>query len=119
MCIFRCPPACQSEVGLAMVGASGMADDLEQRMNKAAEAAAPKAAAIFGDAVGRMSIEDARGILTGPQDSATQYFKRTTAPQLKEAMKPSSKSACQCRRGAVVQRMTAKVGRCPSPRASS
>ena len=81
-------PLAQVKSGLAMVGASGMADDLEQRINKAAETAAPQAAGIFGDAVGRMSIEDARGILTGPQDSATQYFKRTTTPQLTQAMKP-------------------------------
>ena len=74
--------------GLAMVGASGMADDLDERINKAAEIAAPKAAAIFGNAVGKMSIQDARGILTGPQDSATQYFKRTTTPELSKAMKP-------------------------------
>jgi hypothetical protein len=81
-------PLAKIKSGLAMVGASGMADDLEQRINKAAEAAAPKAAHIFGDAVGRMSIQDARGILTGPSDSATQYFKRTTTPDLKEAMRP-------------------------------
>jgi len=74
--------------GLGMVGAGGMADDLEQRINKAAETAAPQAAGIFGDAVGRMSIQDARGILTGPSDSATQYFKRTTTDQLTQAMKP-------------------------------
>jgi hypothetical protein len=76
------------KMGLSAVGASGMADDLEQRINKAAETAAPQAAGIFGDAVGRMSIQDARGILTGPQDSATQYFKRTTTPQLTTAMRP-------------------------------
>lgn len=74
--------------GLALVGASGMADDLEQRINRAAEAAAPKAAGIFGNAVSSMSISDARGILTGPRDSATQYFKRTTTPELTGAMKP-------------------------------
>ncbi|HLZ65721.1 MAG TPA: DUF4197 domain-containing protein [Aliidongia sp.] len=81
-------PLAQVKSGLTMVGAGGMADDLEQRINKAAETAAPQAAGIFGDAVGRMSIQDARGILTGPQDSATQYFKRTTTPQLTQAMKP-------------------------------
>lgn len=74
--------------GLAMIGASSMADDLETRINQAAEIAAPKAAGIFGNAVGRMSIEDARGILTGPPDAATQYFKRTTTPELSSAMKP-------------------------------
>jgi hypothetical protein len=81
-------PLEKAKAGLAAVGASGMADDLDQRINRAAEAAAPRAAGIFGDAVDRMSIKDARGILTGPQDSATQYFKRTTTPELSAAMKP-------------------------------
>jgi hypothetical protein len=81
-------PLEKARSGLAMVGASGMADDLDARINKAAETAAPKAARIFGNAVSRMSIEDARGILTGPSDSATLYFKRTTTPELTAAMKP-------------------------------
>lgn len=81
-------PLAQVKSGLGLVGAGGLADDLEQRINKAAETAAPQAAGIFGDAVGRMSIQDARGILTGPPDSATQYFRRTTTDQLTQAMKP-------------------------------
>ena len=81
-------PLAQVKSGLSMVGGSGLADDLEQRINKAAEAAAPQAAGIFADAVGRMSIQDARGILTGPSDSATQYFRRTTTDQLTQAMTP-------------------------------
>jgi hypothetical protein len=81
-------PLEKARSALAMVGASGLADDLETRINRAAEQAAPKAAGIFGDAVSRMSIADARGILTGPKDSATQYFKRTTTPQLTTAFRP-------------------------------
>jgi len=73
---------------LAMVGASGMLDDLETRMNRAAEKAAPKALEIFTTAISKMSIEDARGILNGPQDAATQYFKRTTTEPLGKAFRP-------------------------------
>lgn len=81
-------PLAKVKSGLTMVGASGLADDLEQRLNKAAETAAPKAASIFGNAVSKMTIDDARGVLSGPSDSATQYFKRTTTPELLSALKP-------------------------------
>jgi hypothetical protein len=73
---------------LKAVGASGMLDDLQLKMNRAAEEAAPKALGIFTDAVGKMSISDARGILSGPKDAATQYFRRTTSDQLTNAFRP-------------------------------
>ena len=57
-------------------------------MNRAAEAAAPKAADIFAKAISSMSVSDARGIVAGPQDAATQYFKRTTSQPLTEAFRP-------------------------------
>jgi hypothetical protein len=82
-------PLAKVKSALGLVGAAGIADDLETRMNKAAEAAAPKAASIFGAAVSKMSFQDARGILSGSPDSATQYFKRTTSAELTEAMKPA------------------------------
>jgi Protein of unknown function (DUF4197) len=77
-----------AQTALRMAGASGLADDLETKLNRAAEAAAPKAKTIFVDAVQKMTLDDARGILNGPQDAATQYFKRTMSPDLKTAMRP-------------------------------
>lgn len=74
--------------GLKMVGMSGLADDLELRLNRAAEAAAPKAKQIFWNALEQMSLDDARAILNGPQDAATQYFQRTMSPDLRGAMRP-------------------------------
>ena len=73
---------------LKSVGASGMLDDLQLKMNRAAEQAAPKALTIFTDAASRMTIDDARSILNGPQDAATQYFKRTTSGSLTTAFHP-------------------------------
>jgi hypothetical protein len=70
------------------MGMSGLLDDLHLKMNRAAEQAAPKALNIFTDAVSKMSIADARGILSGPNDAATQYFKRTTTGSLTTAFKP-------------------------------
>lgn len=60
---------------LAKVGKSKLADDLELRLNRAAEAAVPQAKALFADAISQMTIDDARKILGGPKDAATQYFR--------------------------------------------
>jgi hypothetical protein len=73
---------------LRAVGAAGLLDDLTLRMNRGAEQAAPKALDIFVDAASGMSFDDARGILTGPQDSVTQYFKRTTSGTLTTEFHP-------------------------------
>jgi hypothetical protein len=57
-------------------------------MNRAAEAAAPKALNIFTDAASGMTIDDAHAILAGPKDAATQYFRRTTSGKLTTAFHP-------------------------------
>jgi len=59
---------------LAAVGMGGLMDDLELKLNRAAEAATPKAKRIFANAIRDMSFDDARKILSGPNDAATQYF---------------------------------------------
>ncbi|MFN4282661.1 MAG: DUF4197 domain-containing protein [Alphaproteobacteria bacterium] len=73
---------------LAKAGMAGQLDDLQTRMNRAAETAAPKALDIFVKAISAMSVSDARGIVSGPQDAATQYFKRTTTQPLAQAFRP-------------------------------
>ena len=52
------------------------ADELVLKMNRAAEAAVPEAKALLIDAVKKMSVQDAKSILTGGDDAATQYFKK-------------------------------------------
>ena len=81
-------PLQQIEGPLKAIGASGMLDDLRLKMNRAAEQAAPKALNIFVDAATKMTFDDARTILTGPQDSATQYFRRTTSDSLTQSVRP-------------------------------
>lgn len=73
---------------LKKFGMSGMADDLELRLNRAAETAVPKAKKLFGEAIQAMTIDDARRILNGPKDSATQYFRSKMAAPLAGEMKP-------------------------------
>jgi hypothetical protein len=59
-----------------------LADDFVATMNHAAEQAVPEAGTVFADALKQMSIEDAKSILTGPDDAATQYFQKTTRTNL-------------------------------------
>ncbi len=73
---------------LDRVGAGSLTDDLELRLNRAAEAATPKAKALFGDAIQQMTLDDVRGIYNGPKDAATQYFRKKMSAPLAADMKP-------------------------------
>ena len=84
-----------------LVRAMGMkrqADELELAMNRAAETAVAEAKPLLVDAVKKMSVQDAKGILTGGETSVTDYFRRTTADPLAKKFLPTVKKA------------TAKVG---------
>jgi hypothetical protein len=70
-----------------------LADEFVTTMNRAAEQAVPEAAAVFGDAVKQMSIEDAQSILTGTNNAATQFFRRTTQTNLYAKFYPIVKAA--------------------------
>jgi hypothetical protein len=65
-----------------------LANDFVITMNRAAEQAVPEAAAVFGEAVKQMSVADAKAILTGPSDAATQFFRRTTQTNLTARFRP-------------------------------
>ena len=73
---------------LGKVGMGSLGDDLELRLNRAAEAAVPKAKGLFADAIAQMTIDDAQKILNGPNDSATQYFRSKMSTPLAAEMKP-------------------------------
>ncbi|MCK4378160.1 MAG: DUF4197 domain-containing protein [Deltaproteobacteria bacterium] len=73
---------------LNKVGMPSMVDDLELRLNRAAEAATPKAKKLFGDAIKEMTMDDAKAIYQGPDDAATSYFKGKMSKPLAEEMRP-------------------------------
>jgi hypothetical protein len=88
------PPALQRvESALRFAGMRKQADDLVLTMNRAAEAAVPEAKALLVDSVRRMTIKDAKGILTGGDTAATDYFRRTTRTQLTQRFLPIVKQA--------------------------
>ena len=75
------------------VGMGKYADELILTMNRAAEAAVPEAKKLFVDSIKKMSVQDAKGVLTGGQTSGTDYFKRSTTEQLKGKFLPIVKKA--------------------------
>ncbi len=88
------PPNMQKiESGLRMMGMKKQADDLVLSMNRAAEAAAPEAKQLLVDAVKKMSVQDAKAILTGGDTAATDYFRRTTQDQLTQRFLPIVKKS--------------------------
>lgn len=82
----------KAEKTMRMFGMGQQADDLVLAMNRAAEAAVPEARALLADAVKQMTLEDARGILTGGQTSATDFFRKKTETQLTERFAPIVKA---------------------------
>ena len=71
------------DVGLGMV-----VDDLEEGMNRAAEAAAGEALSVLWEAVRTMTVADAFGILDGGETAATTYFRDRTGAELRSRFQP-------------------------------
>lgn len=71
-----------------MAGYQKQVDEFVLSMNRAAEAAVPLAARHFGDAIREMTLDDVRGILTGGDTAATDFFRRKTGDRLYAAFKP-------------------------------
>jgi hypothetical protein len=88
------PPSLQRvERGLRAFGMQREADELVLAMNRAAEAAVPEAKQLLADAVRKMTVQDAKKILTGGDTAATDYFKRATENQLTQRFLPVVKRA--------------------------
>jgi len=87
----------RAERVMRRVGMGKYADELVVTMNRAAEAAVPEARALFIDSVKKMTVQDAKGIISGGDTAGTEYFRRTTRDQLHRRFLP------------IVQRATARV----------
>ena len=77
------------------LGMGKYADELITTMNRAAESAVVEAKPLLVNAVKNMSVQDARAILGGGQDAATQYFRRTTSAPLADKFLPIVAKATQ------------------------
>lgn len=88
----------KTEKTLRKFGLGFLADDAILTMNRAAEAAMPEAKTLLVNAVKSMTLADAKGILSGGPDSATQYFRTKTETALTAKFKP------------IIMQATAKTG---------
>ncbi|MBP1473618.1 DUF4197 domain-containing protein [Frateuria sp. MAH-13] len=70
------------------LGQGDKVDAFELSMNRAAEKAVPQVADIFGDAIRKMTLQDARGILTGGDHAATDFFRRVAGDALTARIHP-------------------------------
>ena len=82
----------KADSALRMFGMGKQADQLVETMNHAAENAVAEAKPILTESIKKMSVKDAKDILTGGDDSVTQYFKRTSTEQLTAKFKPIVKN---------------------------
>ena len=86
------------ESGFRLLGMQKQADELVTAMNRAAEQAVPEAKTLLVGAIKNMSVQDAKGVLTGGDTAATEYFRKTTSSQLTQKFLP------------IVTKVTSKVG---------
>jgi hypothetical protein len=93
------PEALQkAERALTLIGMGGQGEELRTTMNHAAEQAVAQAKPVFKQALQHMTLEDAKGIITGGDGAGTAYFRRATSAQLTARFKP------------IVAAATAKLG---------
>ena len=85
----------KAEKAMRMFGMGKQADELVLKMNRAAEAAVPEAKTLLVDAVKKMSVSDAKNILSGDSDAATQYFRNTTSGPMADKFLPIVKQATE------------------------
>ena len=73
---------------LKKFGMGKYVNELELRMNRAAESAVPEAKALFVQSIKQMRVDDVKTILQGGSTSATDYFRKSTSAPLAEKFKP-------------------------------
>jgi Protein of unknown function (DUF4197) len=83
---------------LKYAGLSKQSDDLVVKMNHAAEAAVPLSKPLLTEAIKSMTLTDAKSIISGGDDSVTQFFRAKTNVALKTQLLP------------IVKQTTDKVG---------
>ncbi|HEV7614383.1 MAG TPA: DUF4197 domain-containing protein [Steroidobacteraceae bacterium] len=91
------PKLAKAESMMRMLGVGDQLDQLVTAMNRAAESAVPESKVLLKQALKQMSLADAKRILTGGNDAATQYFKQATYTPLQAKFAP------------IIGRATAKV----------
>ena len=76
-------------------GVSETLNNLEEKLNRAAENAAPQAREILVDAILNITITDAINIVNGENDAATQFLRSNTQTQIANLFKPEIQSSLE------------------------
>src|SRR6267142_5606830 len=98
------------EKGLWAINQGQYADQCITTMNQAAEQAVPAAADVFVTSLKNISVQDAKGILNGPQDAATQFFRKATETELTAKFSPIVQQAMtKCGTTAAYQQLLDKA----------
>jgi len=84
------PPKTVRKIGNALraVGLGQQVDELEVGMNRAAERASREAKPVLVEAIQRMTLDDALGIVRGGDTAATDYFRGATEEKLRTRFRP-------------------------------
>jgi hypothetical protein len=99
----------RAETMMRRAGMGKYADELVLSMNRAAEAAVPEARQLFVESVRKMTVQDAKGILSGGETAGTEYFRRTTNSPLHDRFLPIVRKATE--KVGVAQRYNEYAGR--------
>ena len=78
---------------LEAAGLGSYGDEVEKRLNRGAEEAMPEAGEILGGSIRQMTLDDAKSILNGPEDAATQFFRRTAGTEIEDRLRPVIESS--------------------------
>lgn len=93
--LFLPPEAQKIESTMRQLGMGAMVDKAVLQINRAAEDAVGFARPVFLDAIKAITISDALGIIKGPKDAATQYFREKTTDKLITAFTPVIKGSLE------------------------
>lgn len=88
----------RGESALKLLGRGRDVEEMKVGINRAAEQAVPQARALLVNAVKGMTVQDAKGILGGGNNSVTTFFAERTRKPLNEKFLP------------IVTRVTEKIG---------
>lgn len=83
----------KAEKMLRKFGMGAQADELITTMNRAAEGAVVEAKPILVNSIKQMSWQDAKGILSGGESAATDYFRRTSSQAIAAKFLPIVKKS--------------------------
>lgn len=83
------------DTALRKIGLSSLSDEGLKVLNRAAEDAVGEAIPIFKEAIVNMTFADAKNILMGNQDAATQYLKTATSVSLRQKFSPIIQNSFQ------------------------